>query len=137
MANFEKLYQRVAEQVIKRCHGAIKITKHGKIIEVYDTKRHIWSDGLAGLIIKEESKNAKLREWEVARCIRPRIISMLLEDKEGLLSNRLPPDSKETKTRKRLSSYQHTKKPISEKAAMKKRIYKKDTAKKTILKSNQ
>jgi DNA/RNA endonuclease YhcR with UshA esterase domain len=34
MANFEKLYQRVAEQVIQRCHGAIKITKHGKIIEV-------------------------------------------------------------------------------------------------------
>ena len=137
MANFEKLYQRVAEQVIQRCHGAIKITKHGKIIEVYDTKRHIWSDGLAGLIIKEESKNANLREWEVARCIRPRIITMLLEDKEGLLSNRLPPDSKETKTRKRLSSYQHTKKPISEKAAMKKRIYKKDTSKKTISKSNQ
>ena len=137
MANFEKLYQSVAEQIIQRCHGAIKITKHGKIIEVYDTKRHIWSDGLAGLIIKEESKNANLREWEVARCIRPRIISMLLEDKEGLLSNRLPPDSKETKTRKRLSSYQHTKKPISEKAAMKKRIYKKDTAKKTISKSNQ
>jgi topoisomerase IA-like protein len=137
MANFEKLYQRVAEQVIQRCHGAIKITKHGKIIEVYDTKRHIWSDGLAGLIIKEESKNANLREWEVARCIRPRIITMLLEDKEGLLSNRLPPDNKETKTRKRLSSYQHTKKPLSEKAAMKKRIYKKDTTKKTISKSSQ
>ena len=80
MVNLEKLYQSVAEQVIQRCHGAIKITKHGKIIEVYDTKRHIWSDGLAGLIIKEESKNANLREWEVARCIRPRIIAILLED---------------------------------------------------------
>jgi hypothetical protein len=138
MANFEKLYQRVAEQVIQRCHGAIKITKHGKIIEVYDTKRHIWSDGLAGLIIKEESKNANLREWEVARCIRPRIIAMLLEDKEGLLSNRLPPDSKETRNKKRISkTYSHSKKPISENAATKKRIYKKDTTKKTISKSNQ
>ena len=130
MANLEKLYQRVAEQVIQRCHGAIKITKHGKIIEVYDTKRHIWSDGLAGLIIKEESKNANLRDWEVARCIRPRIITMLLEDKKGLLSSRLSPDSKEAKTKKRLSSYQHTKKPISEKAATKKRIYKKDSQRK-------
>jgi len=116
--------------VIQRCHGAIKITKHGKIIEVYDTKRHIWSDGLAGLIIKEESKNANLRDWEVARCIRPRIIAMLLEDKKGLLSSRLSPDSKEAKTKKRLSSYQHTKKPISEKAATKKRIYKKDSQRK-------
>jgi len=130
LANFEKIYQSVAEQVIQRCHGAIKITKHGKIIEVYDTKRHIWSDGLAGLIIKEESKNANLRDWEVARCIRPRIITMLLEDKKGLLSSRLSPDSKETKTKKRLSSYQHTKKPISEKAATKKRIYKKDAQRK-------
>jgi len=138
MANFEKLYQRVAEQVIQRCHGAIKITKHGKIIEVYDTKRHIWSDGLAGLIIKEESKNANLREWEVARCIRPRIITMLLEDKEGLLSNRLPTDNKETRDKKRISkTYSHSKKPVSENAAMKKRIYKKDTTKKTISKSNQ
>ena len=138
MANFEKLYQRVAEQVIQRCHGAIKITKHGKIIEVYDTKRHIWSDGLAGLIIKEESKNANLREWEVSRCIRPRIIAMLLEDKEGLLSNRLPPDSKETRDKKRISkTYNHSKKPVSENAAMKKRIYKKDTTKKTISKSDQ
>ena len=82
MANLEKLYQSVAENIVQRCHGAIKITKHGKIIEVYDTRRHIWSDGLAGLIIKEESKNANLRDWEVARCIRPRIISMLLEDKK-------------------------------------------------------
>ena len=116
MVNFEKIYQSVAEHVIQRCHGAIKITKHGKIIEVYDTNRHIWSDGLAGLIIKEESKNANLREWEVARCIRPRIISILLEDKEGLLSTRLAPDSAENKTRKRLSHKKFTvKKPITKK----------------------
>ncbi len=116
MANLEKLYQSVAEQVVQRCHGAIKITKHGKIIEVYDTRRHIWSDGLAGLIIKEESKNANLREWEVARCIRPRIISMLLEDKKGVLSTRLAPDSAENQTRKRLSKKKFTvKKPTSKK----------------------
>ena len=116
MANLEKLYQSVAEHVIQRCHGAIKITKHGKIIEVYDTKRHIWSDGLAGLIIKEESKNANLRDWEVARCIRPRIISMLLEDKKGLLSTRLAPDSAENQTRKRLSKKKFTvKKPTAKK----------------------
>lgn len=116
MGNFEKIYQSVVEQVIQRCHGAIKITKHGKIIEVYDTKRHIWSDGLAGLIIKEESKNANLREWEVARCIRPRIISILLEDKEGLLSTRLAPDSAENQTRKRLSNKKFTvKKPTTKK----------------------
>ena len=115
MANLEKLYQSVAEKVIHRCHGAIKITKHGKIIEVYDTKRHIWSDGLAGLIIKEESKNANLREWEVARCIRPRIISMLLEDKKGVLSTRLAPDSAENQTRKRLSKKKFTvKKPTKQ-----------------------
>ena len=122
MANLEKLYQSVAEQVIQRCHGAIKITKHGKIIEVYDTRRHIWSDGLAGLIIKEESKNANLRDWEVARCIRPRIISMLLEDKKGLLSTRLAPDSAENQTRKRLSKKKFTvkksttKKPVKRKS---------------------
>lgn len=116
MANLEKTYQSVAEQVIQRCHGAIKITKHGKIIEVYDTRRHIWSDGLAGLIIKEESKNANLREWEVARCIRPRIISMLLEDKDGLLSTRLSPDSAENQARKRLSKKKFTvKKPTAKK----------------------
>ncbi len=116
MANLEKIYQSVAEQVIQRCHGAIKITKHGKIIEVYDTKRHIWSDGLAGLIIKEESKNANLREWEVARCIRPRIITMLLEDKKGLLSTRLAPDSAANQIRKRLSNKKFTvKKPTAKK----------------------
>lgn len=91
MANLEKVYQKVAMQVIQRCHGAIKITKHGKIIQVYDTKRHIWSHGLAGLIIKEESKNANLREWEVAKGVRPQIIAMLLEDKTGLVSTRLAP----------------------------------------------
>ncbi len=121
MANLEKLYQSVAEQVVQRCHGAIKITKHGKIIEVYDTRRHIWSDGLAGLIIKEESKNANLRDWEVARCIRPRIISMLLEDKKGLLSTRLAPDSAENQTRKRLSKKKFTvKKPTTKKTYSKK-----------------
>jgi len=49
MANFEKIYHKTALKIINRCHGAIKITKHGKIVEVYDLKRHIWSDGLAGL----------------------------------------------------------------------------------------
>ncbi len=121
LANLEKIYQSVAEQVIQRCHGAIKITKHGKIIEVYDTKRHIWSDGLAGLIIKEESKNANLREWEVARCIRPRIITMLLEDKKGLLSTRLAPDSAENQIRKRLSNKKFTvKKPTAKKSIRRK-----------------
>jgi len=116
LANLEKIYQSVAEQVIQRCHGAIKITKHGKIIEVYDARRHIWSDGLAGLIIKEESKNANLRDWEVARCIRPRIITMLLEDKKGLLSTRLAPDSAENQIRKRLSNKKFTvKKPTAKK----------------------
>ena len=37
MANFEKIYHRVALQIIKRCHGAIKITKHGKIVETVRT----------------------------------------------------------------------------------------------------
>ena len=68
MANLEKLYQSVAEQVVQRCHGAIKITKHGKIIEVYDTRRHIWSDGLAGLIIKEESKNTQFSYYLKGDC---------------------------------------------------------------------
>ena len=130
LANFEKIYQRVAEQIVQRCHGAIKITKHGKVIEVYDTKRHIWSNGLAGLIIKEESRNAGLKEWEITRFIRPRIIAMLLEDKKGLLSTRLTPDSKENKTNKRLFDVQFSKKPISEKSATKKRIYKKDSTNK-------
>ena len=78
MVNFEKLYLRVALQVIERCHGAIKITKHGKILEVYDTKRHMWSKGLAGLIIKEECKEANLRDWEIAN-VRSIVIKELLE----------------------------------------------------------
>ena len=82
MVNFEKEYQRVASQVIQRCHGAIKITKHGKIIEVYDTKRHIWSNGLAGLIIKEECRNANLREWEFAN-VRTYVIKQLLGKSEN------------------------------------------------------
>jgi hypothetical protein len=75
--SFEKVYLKVALQIIERCHGAIKITKHGKIIQVYDTNRHIWSDGLAGLIIKEECKNANLREWEFAN-VRSYVIKELL-----------------------------------------------------------
>jgi len=75
--NFEKIYQQVGSQVIERCHGAIKITKHGKIIEVYDPKRHIWSNGLAGLIIKEECRNANLRDWEISN-VRSYIIKELL-----------------------------------------------------------
>jgi len=77
MVNFEKLYKKVALQVIERCHGAIKIKKHGKIIEVYDLKRHFWSNGLAGLVIKEECKNANLRDWEIAN-VRSYIIQELL-----------------------------------------------------------
>jgi len=77
MVNFEKLYKKVALQVIERCHGAIKIKKHGKIIEVYDPKRHIWSNGLAGLVIKEECKDANLRDWEIAN-VRSYIIQELL-----------------------------------------------------------
>ncbi len=121
MANFEKVYQGVASQIIQRCHGAIKITKHGKIIEVYDTKRHIWSDGLAGLIIKEESRKSGLKDWEVARCIRPRIIASLLEDKKGLLSTRLAPASgrkvpgKKATQRIHATSKPTTKKPHSKK----------------------
>ncbi|MFZ8908645.1 MAG: hypothetical protein ACO2Y5_04590 [Nitrosopumilaceae archaeon] len=78
MVNFEKVYQKVGLQIIERCHGAIKITKHGKIIQVYDPKRHIWSDGLAGLIIKEECKNANLRDWEFAK-VRSYVIKELLD----------------------------------------------------------
>ena len=77
MVNFEKIYKKTAIQVVQRCHGAIKITKHGKILEVYDTKRHIWSKGLAGLIIKEECKDADLRDWEIAN-VRSYIIQELL-----------------------------------------------------------
>ena len=45
-------------------YGAIQLKKHGKIIEVYDVKRHYWSKRLAGLIIKE-CKNANLKDWEL------------------------------------------------------------------------
>ncbi len=81
MVNFEKLYKKVALQVIERCHGAIKIKKHGKIIEVYDPKRHIWSNGLAGLVIKEECKESNLRDWEIAN-VRSYIIQELLAKSE-------------------------------------------------------
>ncbi|MDC0451502.1 hypothetical protein OAL59_06165 [Nitrosopumilus sp.] len=78
MVNFEKIYLRVALKIIERCHGAIKITKRGKIVEVYDLNRHIWSDGLAGLIIKEECRSANLKEWEFAS-VRSYVIKELLE----------------------------------------------------------
>ena len=77
MVKLDILYQNVATKIIQRCHGSIKITKHGKILEVYDVNRHIWSKGLAGLIIKEECKNAHLREWEFAH-VRNYIIKELL-----------------------------------------------------------
>ncbi len=125
MANFEKVYDRVSVQIIERCHGAIKITKHGKILEVYDTNRHIWSKGLAGLIIKEECKKSNLRDWEAASCIRPRIIAMILDDKKGLLSTRLPPANNETQTKKRLTNKKYTKKPYTKKTLTKKTTTKK------------
>ena len=78
MADFEKIYQKTALRVIERCHGGIRIKKHGKIIAVYDPRRHIWSDGLAGLIIREECKNANLRDWEIAS-VRGYLIQKLLE----------------------------------------------------------
>ena len=77
MVNFEKLYKKVALRVIERCHGAIKITKHEKIIGVYDPVKHIWSKGIVGLIIKDECKNANLRDWESAN-IRSFVIQELL-----------------------------------------------------------
>ena len=82
MVNFEKLYKKVALQVIARCHGAIKITKHGKIIEVYDPTKHIWSKGIVGLIIKEECKDANLRDWEIAN-VRSYVIQELLAKSEN------------------------------------------------------
>ena len=82
MVNYEKIYRRVAIQIIKRCHGAIKITKHGKIVEVYDLKRHIWSDGLAGLIIKEDCRLADLKDWEFAN-VRGYVIKELLSKSEN------------------------------------------------------
>jgi hypothetical protein len=82
MVDFEKLYKKVALQVIERCHGGIKIKKHGKIVQVYDPKRHIWSNGLAGLVIKEECKNANLRGWEIAN-VRSYVIQELLAKSEN------------------------------------------------------
>ena len=81
MVNFEKHYQKVALKVIQRCHGAIKITGHGRIIQVYDLQRHIWSNGLAGLIIKEECKAANLREWEFAN-VRGYVIEQLKREQK-------------------------------------------------------
>ena len=78
MANLDKRYQKVASQIILRCHGGIKVIKHGKILQVYDPKRHIWSKGLAGLVIKEECGRANLRDWEVAN-VRRYVIQELLE----------------------------------------------------------
>ena len=77
MANLEKLYRQVASRIILRCHGGIKIIKHGKILQVYDPKQHIWSKGLAGLIIKEECYRSNLRDWEVAN-VRRYVIQELL-----------------------------------------------------------
>ncbi len=82
MVNFEKLYKKVALQVIDRCHGGIRIKKHGRIIQVYDPKRHMWSDGLVGLVIKEECKLENLRDWEVAN-VRRHIIEELLSKSEN------------------------------------------------------
>ena len=80
MTKLVKLYQNVADSIIQRCHGSIQLKKHGKIIEVYDVKRHFWSKGLAGLIIKEECKNANLKDWEVAH-VRSLIIQELKSSK--------------------------------------------------------
>jgi len=82
MTNFEKIYAKVALKIVSRCHGAIEITKHGKIVEVYDVKRHIWSDGLAGLIIKEECRLANLKEWEFAN-VRGYVIKELLSKSDN------------------------------------------------------
>lgn len=82
MTNFEKIYAKVALKIVSRCHGAIKITKHGKIVEVYDVQRHIWSDGLAGLIIKEECRLANLKEWEFAN-VRGYVIKELLSKSDN------------------------------------------------------
>ena len=82
MVNFEKIYRKIALQVIDRCHGGIRIKKHGRIVQVYDPKRHMWSDGLVGLVIKEECKNANLRDWEVAN-VRRHIIEELLSKSDN------------------------------------------------------
>ena len=77
MVNFDKLYRNVALEIINKCNGGIKVKKHGKIILVYDPNRHIWSRGLIGLMIKEECKNANLRDWESAY-VRGNIVEILL-----------------------------------------------------------
>ncbi len=82
MVNFEKLYKKVALKVIERCHGGIKIKKQGKIIEMYDPANHVWSKSLVGLIIKEECKNANLRDWEIAN-VRSYVIQELLAKSEN------------------------------------------------------
>jgi len=82
MVNFEKLYKKVALHVIERCHGGIRIKKHGKIIEMYDPEKHIWSKGLVGLIIKEECKNENLRDWEIVN-VRSYVIQELLTKSEN------------------------------------------------------
>ena len=79
MTDFDKVYKKTASQVIARCHGAIQITKHGKILKIYDSKRHIWSKGLAGLFIREECENMNLRAWEAAN-VRRYIIEMVLKN---------------------------------------------------------
>lgn len=80
MAKIEKLYQSVAMKIIQRCHGSIQLKKRGNVIEVYDVKRHFWSKGLAGLIIKEECKLANLKDWEIAH-VRGFIIDELKSNK--------------------------------------------------------
>jgi len=61
-----------------------------------------------------------LKDWEAASCIRPRIIAMILDDKQGLLSTRLPTTNKEIQTKKRLTNKKYTKKPITKKTFTKK-----------------
>jgi len=69
-------------QIIEGWYKAIKISKHGKIIEVYDTKRHIWSNGLAGFIIKEECHNANLKNGEFVN-----VRIYIIEELENLKNN--------------------------------------------------
>ena len=79
MVNLEKIYRQTATRIIQRCHGAIKVKKRSKMIEVYDPQRHFWSTGIAGLIIKEECINSNLREWEYS-IVRTYVIEELLKD---------------------------------------------------------
>ncbi len=59
-----------------------KLQNMEKIIEVYDPEHHIWSKGLVGLVIKEECKNANLRDWEIAN-VRSYVIQELLAKSEN------------------------------------------------------